>query len=85
MARALELGDDIAVLRSHPRLMFRSGPYVYDVVRQADKSIYSVSDGRNKISEPILYAFGQGKAGQTYAILHNGSYYESRVSFYKRD
>jgi hypothetical protein len=82
MARALELGSDIAVLRARPRLLFRSGPYVYEIVRAADKSVYSVSDGTNKISELILYAFGQGRAGQTYVFLHDGAYYESRVSFY---
>src|SRR6266540_549082 len=83
MARALEPGSDSGVLRSRPHLSFRSGAYVYEIVREADKSVYSVSDGSNKISEPILYAFGQGNAGQTYVIFHDGSYYESRVSFYR--
>src|SRR5213592_433882 len=83
MARALELGSDSAVLRSHPHLSFGSGAYVYEIARAGDKSVYSVSDGSNKISEPIVYTFGQGNAGQTYVIFHDGSYYESRVSFYR--
>ncbi|MEJ7618430.1 MAG: multiheme c-type cytochrome, partial [Pyrinomonadaceae bacterium] len=39
-------------------------------------------DGVNTISEPILHCFGQGTAGQTYMLKHEGSFYESRVSFY---
>jgi hypothetical protein len=42
-----------------------------------------VTDGTETISEPILYSFGQGKAGQTYIFRHNAALYESRVSFYK--
>ncbi len=79
MARALEPGSDSAVLRSHPHLSFGSGAYVYEIARAGDKSVYSVSDGSKKISEPIVYTFGQGNAGQTYVIFHDGSYYESRA------
>jgi hypothetical protein len=59
------------------------GPYSYQITRQGDRSIYEVTDGARKISEPILWAFGLGNAGQTYAFQHKGSYYQSRVSFYK--
>ncbi len=83
MSRALELVADSQILKSHRRLTFQSGPYTYRVVRQGSNSIYSVSDGTNTISEPILYAFGQGQAGQTYVFRHKGVLYESRVSFYK--
>ncbi len=31
---------------------------------------------------PLLWAFGQGVAGQTYVFEHDGALYESRVSFY---
>jgi hypothetical protein len=31
---------------------------------------------------PILYAFGQGKAGQTYILQYEGGLYESLMSFY---
>ncbi len=51
-------------------------------LRQGQQSIYSVTDGKETISIPILYAFGQGKAGQTYMLEMRGKYYESRVSFY---
>ncbi|MEJ7711167.1 MAG: hypothetical protein WKF84_15200 [Pyrinomonadaceae bacterium] len=43
-----------------------------------------MTDGKDSISLPILYAFGQGKVGQTYVLEYEGKYYESRVSFYGR-
>jgi hypothetical protein len=83
MGRALELPASSEILRAFPRLAFKSGKFTYQIVRQGDQSIYSVSDGTNTISEPILYAFGQGKAGQTYVYKRGTIYYESRVSYYK--
>ena len=83
MGRALEPVATSEILRAHPRLAFRSGPYAHEIVRRGDQSLYSVTDGVNTISEPILYTFGQGKAGQTYIFRHNGDLHESRVSFYK--
>lgn len=82
MAKALETVAESQILRAHPRLTFRNGPFSYQVVRQGEQSIYTVTDGVNTISEPILYSFGQGRAGQTYVLQHKGQYYESRLSFY---
>src|SRR5205085_733731 len=53
------------------------------ITRQNEQSIYSVTNGKETISEPILYSFGQGKAGQTYVFQHRGAFYESRVSYFK--
>jgi len=83
MGRALEPVATSEILRAHPRMTFRSGPYTHEIVRRGDQSLYTVTDGVNTISEPILYTFGQGKAGQTYIFRHDGAFYESRLSFYK--
>jgi predicted CXXCH cytochrome family protein len=83
MGYALETVAEARVLRSHPRLTFRVGPYSYEITRRGEQSIYSVTDGVRTISEPILYSFGQGKAGQTYVLRRGGAFYESRVSFYR--
>ncbi len=83
MAHALEPAADGDILRAHPRLSFRSGRYSYQIVRERGLSVYSVSDGVREIREPILWAFGKGEAGQTYVFQHDGSYYQSRVSFFK--
>ena len=82
MGKALEQIAECKILTAHPKLTFKSGPYVYTIVRQETQSIYTVTDGRETLSAPILYAFGQGNAGQTYVMERGGKYYESRVSFY---
>jgi Zn finger protein HypA/HybF involved in hydrogenase expression len=83
MGRAAQTADVSEVLRSNQRLTFRSGRYAYEITRRGDQSFYTVTDGTDKVSEPILYSFGQGKAGQTYIFRHNNSLWETRVSFYK--
>lgn len=82
MGKALEAVADCQILRNHPKLTFKSGNYDFAIVRQGQQSIYAVTDGKETIAAPILYAFGQGKAGQTYVLEYQGRYYESRVSFY---
>ena len=82
MAHALATGTDCQILRSRLELTFRNGPYAYKITRQGNRSIYTVSDGVNTISEDVLYCFGQGITGQTFLFRHNGLFYESRVSFY---
>lgn len=82
MGKALETVADCGILKAHPKLIFKNATYSYSITRQGSQSIYSVTDGKETISAPILYAFGLGKAGQTYVIERNGKYYESRVSFY---
>ena len=83
MSRALEPVESCEILKAHPRLNFRNGPYSYQIVRDGNRSNYTITDGVNSISEPILYCFGQGKAGQTYVFQHKGVFYESRVSYYQ--
>ncbi|HAF24154.1 MAG TPA: hypothetical protein DCK93_14810 [Blastocatellia bacterium] len=83
MSKALEPTADCEVLKTHQPLNFRNGPYTYQIVREGNRSIYKITDGVNAISEPILFCFGQGKAGQTYVFRHNDVFYESRVSYYQ--
>jgi Cytochrome c554 and c-prime len=82
MGLALEFVAESPILISNKRLSFHDGKFSYEIVRKGDQSIYTVTDGKETISEPISYSFGQGKAGQTYLLQHGGDYYESRVSFY---
>jgi len=83
MAHAMENPADSRILASHQELAFRNGPYSYLITRQGNRSIYTVADGAKSISEPILYCFGQGLAGQTYVFKHGDVFYESRVSYFK--
>jgi hypothetical protein len=83
MAHALESVSDCDILIKRTRLTFSEGAYSYKITRQGNRSIYTVSDGANTISEPILYCFGQGVAGQTYVLQHKGALYEGRVSYFQ--
>ena len=82
MTRAMETAADCKILRDHPRLSVRRNGYTYQILRDGRRSVYRVTDGAHTISEPILWAFGLGSAGQTYVFQHNGEYFQSRVSFY---
>ena len=82
MARTLEAAKEGRILREHTRMTFKTGAYSYSITREGEGSVYSVTDGKETVSAPILWAFGLGKAGQTYVFQFDGKYYESRVSFY---
>ncbi|MBS1788720.1 MAG: hypothetical protein JST85_13415 [Acidobacteria bacterium] len=82
MAKAMEKAADCQLLIQNPKLKFQLDKFTFRIERQGDKSIYYIGDGKSELSMPILYGFGQGKAGQTYVYEYNGSFYESRVSFY---
>ena len=84
MGHALEMVSACDILRDNPRLVFHEGPYSYQIVREGDKSIYTVTDGKETVRVPIGWALGLGSAGQTYVYEWNGNIYESRVSYYKK-
>ena len=83
MAHALELVSECAILRTHPILTLTAGKYSYRIERKGDQSIYSVSGREQTFSTPIAWAFGLGAAGQTYVYERDGSFYQTRVSYYK--
>ena len=82
MAMAMEPIAESKVLGENPQLTMRVGAYTYEIKRNGKQSFYSVTDGKDTISLPIVYAFGQGKMGQTYVLQRDGKFYESLVSFY---
>jgi len=84
MARALETVAACDILHANPALSFRAGAYSYSIAREGERSIYSVTDGKETLSVPLAWAFGLGSAGQTYVFERGGKWYESRVSFYKK-
>lgn len=83
MAHAASLPADSNVLREHKRLLGQTGPYSYTLSKEEAARNYSVGDGANSISEPLGWAFGLGNKGQTYVYERNGSFFESRMSFFK--
>jgi hypothetical protein len=82
MADALERVDACTILKEHPDLSFQEGPYRSRIVRQGDRSILTVTNGAETFTVELLWAFGRGRAGQTYVFEYDGSFYESRASFF---
>jgi hypothetical protein len=82
MARALEPVAESEILRRHPSLTFQDAGFQWSIVRDGDRSVMTVTGKGETITAPLLWAFGRGQAGQTYIFERDGSFYESRVSFY---
>jgi hypothetical protein len=82
MTRALETVKESQILRTHQKMELKLGPYTYEIKRNGDQSIYTVTDGKDTLRVPISWAFGLGNAGQTYLFEREGNWYESRVSYY---
>jgi hypothetical protein len=82
MAHALSVAGANSVVQSHPKLTFRSGGYTYEITTHGQQSSYSVTDGKDTLSEPIAFVFGNAHIAQTYVLRHAGKLYEGRVSYY---
>lgn len=82
MGMALSSGANCEILRTNPKLTYQQASYSYQLVREGNQTTYTVTDGTNTISLPILYCFGNGEAGQTYVLQYKNKFYESRLSFY---
>jgi hypothetical protein len=82
MAMALSPASECQVLTSHPDLSVKLGRYQYRITTAHGLSMYTVSDGQRSISAHLVYALGQGNAGQTYLFVYRGSFYESQVSYF---
>ena len=84
MAHALEGVDKCEILKGDIHYSFRDGSFTYSITRMGDTVLYRVTDGKESFEAPLQYAFGQGKAGQTYLFTLAGKFYESRVSYYAK-
>jgi hypothetical protein len=82
MSNALNLAVQSKILQSYPRMTFRTGTYSYEIVNDGGEYLYRVTDGKETMSEPLLYAFGNAHVAQTYIFRHNGKLFESRLSYY---
>ena len=78
MAQTLEPAATARLLRANPKLEFTLDRFRYLI----ENGTYTVSDGTRSLSLPIRWGMGQGDAGQTYILEHDGKFIESRVSFY---
>ena len=82
MSQAAESVATSPLLTSHPRMALDLKPYSYVITREGSASSYTVTDGAQTLSVPILWAFGRGTAEQTYLLKVGDNILESRVSYY---
>jgi len=82
MAQALSPVADCQALLTHRRLSVKLGRYSYLIVTEGSDATYTVSDGSRSVTAALLWAFGQGGAGQTYIYQRGAALYESRVSYF---
>ena len=85
MAMAMEPVAGSLVLNDNPKLSMRVGPYTYEIKRNGKQSFYSVTDGKETISFPIVLCLWAGQDGPDLLIERDGKFYESLVSFYRRN
>ena len=83
MAHAILKPADSKILDEFPAKPFTNGDYTYEVKKQGDEIIYTVSDGKTTQTFPVLYSLGEGREGQVYIFKYKESLYESRVTFYR--
>jgi hypothetical protein len=83
MARTAQHADSAEVLRSHPKLIFATGPYHYEISPQGSESIYTITSADTTVAATLQWAFGTGRVGQSYLFrAPDDSYREAKVTFF---
>jgi hypothetical protein len=83
MAQNAMHAEDSEILHSHPELKFEIGPYHCEIKTGAKHSVYTVGNGTQTLTANLLWAFGVGRAGQSYLFKReDGKFYEARVTYF---
>jgi hypothetical protein len=82
MAHALRPAAESEFLRAHPHLSYHRVPYTYRIDLEGNEALYSVTDGHQRLSLPLLWAYGVGVVGQAFVFSDNETYYEAEVAYY---
>jgi hypothetical protein len=84
MARAAMSASLSDILNTHPLMVFGPGKYKYQIETRRSPSRYSVGDGKQSLSFPLLWAFGTGRVGQSYLFKkQNADFFEARVTYFE--
>ena len=83
MRHAMEPDGANPLLNAHPDITSQLGAYTYRVQTRGAHSTYSVSDGKDTLTLPIHWIFGQHT--QTWVLEKDGHFYESLVSYFPRE
>lgn len=83
MAQTSMLATGSLILEQHPELTFTAGKYRYNIRHSPDSNLYTVTDGTQSVSASLLWAFGNGRVGQSYLFKKDdGNFYEARVTYF---
>jgi len=83
MAQNAMHAEDSQILHSHAELRFATGPFHYDIKTDAKHSVYTVANGTQTLTGNLRWAFGIGRAGQSYLFKReDGKFYEARVTYF---
>src|SRR5579885_502511 len=80
MAHTAMLPTDSPIL-ALGKAKYENGAFSYEIHQQNGREVYSVTDGIDRISTPLLWAFGSGNLGQSYLFERDGNLFEARMSF----
>jgi hypothetical protein len=65
-------------------MFFGQDKYHYRIESGGSQSLYSVSAGSERLSFPLLWAFGTGRVGQSYLFKKgNADFFEARVTYFE--
>jgi len=71
------------ILHSHPALSFKFENYQYRIDTRSGQSMYSITNGEDKIVYPLLWAFGTGRVAQSFLFKkQDGGFYEARATYF---
>jgi hypothetical protein len=82
MSQALVPASACEILKRDPDLNFREPGYESRIRREGDRVVLTVAGGGEMLTANLVWAFGRGQAGQTYVFERDGTWYESRISYF---
>jgi hypothetical protein len=83
MARAAMPANIADILHARPLLRFTPTKFQYRIETDARHTQYTVTNGNETNSFPLLWAFGAGRVGQSYLFKKpDGNFYEARVTYF---
>ncbi len=83
MAQTSMHAADADILHEHPKLNFSVGKYLYEIRNAGNQNLYTVTNGAQTLTANLLWAFGNGRVGQSYLFKKDdGNFYEARVTYF---
>jgi Cytochrome c554 and c-prime len=83
MARTSTTASKSFALNSSDQNKFDVGPFHYQLQRSGENFSYSLNSGTQSISEPLGWAFGTEKIGQSYVFEKKGALHLSVFSYFE--